>query len=265
MFFTPLKPIDQKSLELMLVHQLTHAAFASPRAWIYEGAAHFAQALQREQQEGRKAALAYLEQQTAPLIVAERQPLPDAPGRGSNPPAAAAPPGQSLITATDELFYRTKAMRVWWMLRDMVGDQALQRTFQSYRADQDKEPSYMQRLVQGHSHRDLEWFFDDWVYRDRGLPDFRIAAAHPRALLPAEYSVTVTVENLGNAGAEVPVMVRAEQGEVTKRVEVRAREKAVVRLPVPAVPRQAMVNDGSVPESNSANNSAELKLAEAAR
>jgi hypothetical protein len=73
------------------------------------------------------------------------------------------------------------------------------------------------------------------------------------------------VENLGNAGAEVPVMVRAEQGEVTKRVEVRAREKAVVRLPVPAVPRQAMVNDGSVPESNSANNSAELKLAEAAR
>ena len=265
MFFTALRPIDQKSLELMLVHQLTHAALSSPRPWIYEGAAHFAQALQREQQEGRKAALAYLEQQTAPLVVAEKPPLPDAPGRGSSPPAAAAAPGQSLITTTDELFYRTKAMRVWWMLRDMVGDQALQRTFQSYRADQDKEPSYMQRLVEGHSHRDLEWFFDDWVYRDRGLPDFRIVAAHPRALLPVDYSVTVTVENLGSAGAEVPVTVRAEQGEVTKRLEVRGREKAVVRLPIPAVPKQAIVNDGSVPESDTGNNSAEVKLPEAGR
>jgi hypothetical protein len=265
MFFTPLKPIDQKSLELTLVHQLTHAAFSSPRAWIYEGVAHFSQALQREQQEGRKAALAYLEQQTVPLIAAEKQPLPDAPGRGSSAPPAAAAPGQSLITTTDELFYRTKAMRVWWMLRDMIGDQALQRTFQSYRADQDKEASYMQRLLQGHSHRDLEWFFDDWVYRDRGLPDFRIATAYPRALLPVDYSVTVTVENLGNSGAEVPVMVRAEQGEVTKRVEVRAREKAVVRLPIPAVPKHAIVNDGSVPESDTANNSAEVKLPEATR
>ena len=85
-----------------------------------------------------------------------------------------------------------------------------------------------------------------------------------KPLLPAEWSVTVTVENVGLAGAEVPVLVRAEHGEASKRAEVHGHEKGVVvRIPMPAIPQQAVVNDGSIPESNMDNNTADIKAEQA--
>ncbi|HVP50910.1 MAG TPA: hypothetical protein VMT05_02295 [Terriglobales bacterium] len=256
--FTPLVSGEEKDIQVVLAHQLAHASFQSPRLWMDEGLAHFAQALVRQQQEGRKAALAYMDERLAPLQEAEMEFLPPAPGTASASP----PTGQPLVSATDEVFFRTKAMFVWWMLRDMVGDDALERAIRAYRPDQDKEPSYFQRLLAEQLHRDLEWFFDDWVYRDRGLPEFQITAVHPRKLIPQDWSVTVTVENSGNAGAEVPVAVRAAQGEERKRLEVHAHEKAVVRIPIPATPQQAVVNDGSVPEFDMNNNTAEIPVTE---
>ncbi len=65
----------------------------------------------------------------------------------------------------------------------MVGDQAMQSALAGYRPGADKDPSYLQRLVQTSSKRDLEWFFDDWVYRDRGLPDFHVESVYARPLL----------------------------------------------------------------------------------
>ncbi len=58
MLLTPLNN-DSKLAQLTAVHQLTHAAFFSPRPWIYEGLAHFAQALYREQESGRQSALGF--------------------------------------------------------------------------------------------------------------------------------------------------------------------------------------------------------------
>ena len=195
-FFTPLVGGEEKDIEVVLAHQLAHASFQSPRLWMDEGLAHFAQALEREQQDGRKAALAYMDERRPPLQEAEKEFLPTAPGKASGPP----PQGQPLVGATDEVFFRTKAMFVWWMLRDMVGDDALEHALRAYRPDQDKEPSYFQRLLAEQFHRDLEWFFDDWVYRDRGLPEFHITAVYARKLIPEDWSVTVTVENSGGAG-----------------------------------------------------------------
>ena len=34
----------------------------------------------------------------------------------------------------DETYYRSKAAYVWWMLRDTVGDEALQQAIAKYRA-----------------------------------------------------------------------------------------------------------------------------------
>jgi hypothetical protein len=250
--FTPLKTTDPQALELSLTHQLAHAALQSPRPWIAEGVAHFMQAVRREDQAGRKAAIEYMDQFRQPLADAEQQEL------ASGSPAGI---GQPLTRATDDIYYRYKAMFVWWMLRDMIGDEALQKVLQSYVPDKDGEPSYVQRLVRTASKRDLESFFDDWVYRDRGLPDFHIDAAFPRATLPSSFVVTVTVENTGSAGAEVPVIVRTQNGaEVVKRMLVPAHEKAVERIPVPVQPAQAQVNDGSVPESNISNNTATINL-----
>jgi len=250
--FTPLKPTDSLSLELTFAHQWTHAALESPRLWIYEGAASFAQALEREQQGGRQPALDYMAAHLPALQAAE--------AATASPSAAGAPAGQSLVTTTDAALYRTKAMYVFWMLRELVGDQALQRAFQSYRAADDKEPSYFQRLLEAQSHKDLEWFFDDWVYRDRGLADLKIAAVYPRPTLRGSYTVTVTVENLGGAAAEAPVVVKGEGGEVVERVQVAGHAKAVLHINVPDKPLEARVNDGSVPESDSSNNSMTITI-----
>jgi hypothetical protein len=249
MLFTPMTQVDQKRLQLTLIHQLVHATFESPRSWIYEGLAHFAQALEREQQEGRKAAVAYMDAFRPALVEAEK-------------PAQAGQSGQSLVTATDEVFYRTKAMFVWWMLRDMVGDDVLQRALQSYRAQEDREPSYVQRLLSKNLRRDLEWFFDAWVYRDRGLPDFRVDSAYPRQMLNGGFLVTVTIENQGNAAAEVPVLAQAGAGENSQRVMVSAKGKGVARIQMPVVPEEATVNDGSVPESGSGENSIKVSAPE---
>jgi aminopeptidase N len=150
-------------------------------------------------------------------------------------------------------------MYVWWMLRDMVGDAALKKALAAYRPEQDKEPSYMARLISAQTQRDLEWFFDDWVYRDRGLPDFKVESAFPRKTLTGSYMLTITLDNLGTAGAEVPIIVKFTGGEIRKRLEVRAKDKATIRVEVPGEPKEITANDGSVPESDRTNNTFKLQ------
>jgi hypothetical protein len=251
MLLTPLGSNDSRLYLLRAVHQLTHAAFVSPRPWIYEGLAHFAQALEREQQNGRQAALDFMAQHRSAIGEAEK-----AIAATRNQNAAA---GESLINTSTEEFYRSKAMYVWWMLRDIVGDAALKKALAAYRADDDKEPAYIQHLIAAQSKRDLEWFFDDWVYRDRGLPDFRVESAYPRATVEGHYVVTITVENLGDAGAEVPVSLRFDGGELTKRLVVHAKSKAVIRIEATGAPQEIRLNDGSVPESDLANNTFKIE------
>jgi hypothetical protein len=129
----------------------------------------------------------------------------------------------------------------------------------NYHAAEDKDAAYMQRLIEKTTHRDLQWFFDDWVYRDRGLPDFRIDSVYPRPIVSGGYMVTITIENLGGAGAEVPVMLRFEGGEIMKRLEVHAKSKASVRIEVASAPQEVKVNDGSVPESDMSNNNYKIE------
>jgi hypothetical protein len=219
LLLTPLTSADPKLAGLAAAHLLAHAALSSPRPWIDEGLAHFAQALYVEHQSGRQAALGYLGLHRSGLSTVEQ-----------------------------------RTTYVWWMLRDMVGEAALKKALALYRPEQDKEPSYLLRLIQAQTQRDLEWFFDDWVYRDHGLPDFKVESAFPRKTMIDTYLLTVTVANLGRAGAEVPITVKFSGGEITKRLEVRGNSKAVIRVDVSKPPQEIVVNDGSVPESGAANN-----------
>lgn len=244
-------PDSEFTCGLSAAHQLTHASFSSFRPWIDEGLAHFAQALYVEQQKGRPAALDYMSVHRPALIKMEQSAAADAAA------------DSSLVNTTTDEFYRSKGMSVWWMLRDMIGDSALKKAIAAYRPEQDKEPSYMPRLIAAQTQRDLEWFFDDWVYRDRGLPDFKVESAYSRKTMTNAFMVTVTVENLGAAGAEVPILVKFAGGAATKRLEVRAKTKATIRIETPRIPEEITVNDGSVPESDTANNV--FKLTEAAK
>jgi len=249
LLFTPLANSSSNRAGLSAAHQLTHAAFYSPRPWIEEGLAHFAQALYLEQQNGRQAAIDYMVQHRSVMNTIEQSNAE--PG---SPEAAKDEVNRALVSTTNEALYRSKAMCVWWMLHDMIGPAALKKAIAAYRPDQDKEPSYMPRLISAQTQRDLEWFFDDWVYRDRGLPDFKVESAFSRKTLNKTFILTVTVDNVGSAGAEVPIVVKFAGGEAKKRLEIHAKDKATIRLETPAAPDQIVVNDGSVPESGTENN-----------
>jgi hypothetical protein len=248
LLLTPLTNADPKLASLAAAHQLTHAAFFSPRTWINEGLAHFAQALYLEHQSGRQAALNYIGAHRSALNAME-----SAKRNQVSTPRSEDEASQSLSNTYDEELSRSKAMCVWWMLRDMVGDAALKKAIAAYDPAQDKEPSYMQRLIQPQTQKDLEWFFDDWVYRDRGLPEFKVESAFTRKL-PEGYLVTITVSNLGAAGVEVPLTVKFTGGEIVKRLVVRGKSNGVIRVEVPKPPEEIVVNDGSVPESDTRNN-----------
>jgi hypothetical protein len=235
---------DTKLAGINLVHELVHSALSSPRPWVYEGLAHFAEAAYREEQGGRQAALDLLGIHRATFLDAEKD-VAAAPGRSA---------GQPLITTFDEIYYRSKAAYVWWMLRDIVGDDALKSAIGKYRADDDKNAKYVEGLVEAAAKRDLGWFFDDWVYHDRGLPDFRVQSVHPWRGEKDVQMLTLTLENLGTAGASVPFTIRCEGNDVSKRLEVRARSTATTRVEMPCAPLEIVVNDGSVPESDLTNN-----------
>jgi len=251
---------DPKLAGLVAAHQLTHAAFSSPRPWINEGLAHFAQALYLENARGRQTALDYMGLHRSAFTGAD-----GGNQKQTTPPRFEDEINRSLVNTYDEERYRSKAMCVWWMLRDMVGDQALKKAIASYHAEQDKEPSYMPQLIQAQTQRDLEWFFDDWVYRDRGLADFKVESVFPRKTLKEAYMLTITVANLGTAGAEVPLTVKSGKGETTMRIEVRAKSKTVIRMEVSALPAEVVVNDGSVPESATTNNVFKVEADDAAK
>jgi aminopeptidase N len=169
------------------------------------------------------------------------------------------------VNTTSEELYRSKAMYIWWMLRDMIGESALKKAIAAYRPEQDKEPSYMPRLIASQTQRDLGWFFDDWVYRDRGLPDFKVESAFSRKTMTGSYMLTITLDNLGTAGAEVPIIVKFAGGEMMKRLEVRAKNKAVIRVETPSAPQEIVVNDGSVPESDMTNNTFKIAAGDVAK
>jgi hypothetical protein len=87
------------------------------------------------------------------------------------------------------------------------------------------------------------------------LPEFRVTEVYARQNLNGGFLVTVTVENVGDAGAEVPVTIRAQGGvENSGRLWIPAHSKASTRLTLPVTPVSALVNDGSVPEVDPSNN-----------
>ena len=257
---------DSKLAGTNVVHELVHSALPSSRPWVYEGLAHFAEAMYRQQQGGRQAALDLLGLHRAAFLDSEKE--VSAALRKNGEQTVVEPKiveqknveqkivGQPLAGTFDETYYRSKAAYVWWMLCDMVGDDALKQAIRKYRAEDDnnKDPKYVEHLIEAAAKRDLSWFFDDWVYQDRGLPDVHVQSAHRWKTENGLQIVTVTLENLGTAGAEVPFTIICEGGDITKRIEVRAKGIAITRVELPGTASEIVVNDGSVPESDLTNN-----------
>ena len=260
LFFESLQRIAAANESITAAHQLAHSAFVSPRPWLQEGLAHFAGVLSVEQRSGRSSAVQYLNRLLPALVELEKADL-----SGSASPSA---PDTALANSGDDVCTRDKAIFVFWMLRDLLGDSVMKSALAKYKPEDDKEPSYFQRLLEQEAKAarvypklSLEQFFDDWVYRDRGLPEFSVASTYTRKLVGSpngnNYGVTVTVQNSGNAGAEVLVTITAgERERATQRLVVPAKAQASVRLFLVNLPQQVTINDGSVPEMDMNNNSA---------
>ena len=253
----PMRADGPATLAPALAHSLTHAWIHSSHPWIDEGLAQFLSILWTERTSGRAAALADLQDAARPLALIEPE-LPD---------STLSPAGSSLASATGDIFYRTKAAAVWWMLRSIVGDDALKQALQTYRLDPtlDRDPAGLQHTLEKASHKDLRWFFNDWVYRDRGLPDLSIVSVTPsqltsRAGLPAGWLIAVEVRNDGYAAAEVPVTVRSSTASETQRLRIPGRSSASTRIVFAGTPAEVEVNDGGVPETQTSLHTRQLLL-----
>ena len=277
----PMRAAEPATLAPALAHSLTHVWIHSSHPWIDEGLAQFLGLLWIERTSGRAAALTQLDDDARSLALIEPED-PDPAGcpihdgsivMGGKEPgtslecASDSLAGSSLADATGEVFYRTKAAAVWWMLRSIIGDDALKQALQAYRKDPrlDLDPAGMQHALENASHQNLNWFFDDWVYRDRGLPDLSIVNVTPSQLtsrngLPTGWMVAVEVRNDGYAAAEVPVTIRSATTSDTQRLRIPGRSSASTRFIFAGTPQLVEVNDGSVPETQSSLHTRQLVL-----
>jgi len=243
---TPLHGAEISTLTPVLVHTLAHAWFSSSHAWLDEGVAQFLSLLWVETNDGRQAGIDRLQASIPALALAE--PAPGASGVQ----------GQSLIDARSDVYYRTKAAAVLWMLRSITSDDALKKALQAYRKNRaaDASAEGFEKVLEESSGKpagDLKWFFDDWVYHDRGLPDLSIAYVTPRPLpekggKSGGWLVGVNVRNDGDAVAEVPVTVRSGTLTATERLRIPGHSNTATRVLFQGLPEEVIVNDGTVPE-----------------
>jgi len=251
----PVRAATPDALAPSLIHSLSHAWFRSSHEWLDEGVPEFMSLLWLEQSQGRDAALHQLQEKVNALALAEPALKDDS-----------AEEGQSLVRATDEVYYRTKAAAVLWMLRSLVGDAALKDALKTYRrtGKDDEDPAAFERVLEASSKRDLRWFFNDWVYRDRGLPDLSIANVTPRMLQTAakgtSWLVSVDVRNDGYAAADVPVTVRSGDLTITQRLRIAGRSDASTRILFASTPQEVIVNDGSVPEMTASSHTKQIEI-----
>lgn len=245
LLLAPVRQAADEQLEHALVHGLTHACLRdgepssaqAPPAWLDEGLAYFMDTLWLEKQSGRAKAIESLEAGRQALALVE----PSSPGESA---------GQPLAQAISPAYYRTKAGYIFWMLRELVGDNALAGTLRAYDPAQSQGgPHAFEGLLEQNAHRDLSWLFSDWIDADKGLPDLAIDRVFPAAAQSGNTIVAVNLSNTGYASAEIPVTVRTAETSVTQRIFVPSRGKAVQRILIQGAPTSVEANDGTVPET----------------
>ncbi|HEY2003331.1 MAG TPA: hypothetical protein VGG80_13490, partial [Acidobacteriaceae bacterium] len=234
---TNIANVDPKKLLGPMSHVLTHAYFQSPQPWLEEGVAQFMASVWTERRDGREAAITQMDNMRGALSLAET----GDPDRDA---------GQPLIAAHDPIFYRTKADYVFWMLRGIVGDKPLAAALEQYATTLDPKQDDFQHLLERASNQKLDWFFNDWVNRDRGLPVLNIEAITPsKGSTEDSYIVAVTVSNTGTAVADVPVTLYSTDATVTERMRIEPKGRTTRRFLVNGRPQQVQVNDGTTPET----------------
>ena len=246
-----------------IVRGMTHAFFhptAATSLWLDRGTAELMSLLWTQQTLGSAAALDELRHHATLLALAE-------PDFSATP----APTGQPLTTAYSDVYLRLKSAAVLWQLRELLGEEPFKAAMLLFRhslalnGGLDRDPEAFEKSIERTTKMDLSWFFADWVYRDRGLPDLTIERVTARAQVTNQsaiqgYLVAVEVKNDGDAVADVPVVVRSSEATIKERVRVAAHASGSVRIFFRGRPETVVVNDGSVPEVRSTVHSSTIAL-----
>lgn len=236
----PVRDAPSDQIASVLSHSLTHAWMSPTPFWLDEGTANFMGTLWDDHEHHRDQALATLEAGRQALAMEE----PPSPGEGA---------GQPIAQATSPVYYRTKAAYILWMLRDIVGDDALGAALRASNAaaanKADPIQAFRSALKTAAPRQNLSWVFADWIEADRGLPDLTIDKVFPNAVQAGNWLVSVTISNSGYAAAQVPVTVRSATNTTTDQVLVPARGTVTSRLLVLGAPTEVQVNDGTVAET----------------
>lgn len=254
MVVAPAGSLAQRDQSAALVYSLAHAWVQTGQPWIDEGVAGFATLVVTESQHDRDAAISQLNDLLRPLLIAE--PEFDSAAAMAAPDAAK---GQPLISAASEVFYRRKATAVFWMLRSLIGDEALGAAIRIVEAEPpakgtaEEQAVAFEKVLEKTSGKDLSWLFRDWVLTDPGLPDLSFVDVTPRALPAGQghdsgWLVAVTVKNDGGATADVPVVVHSGPLAHAERMRIAPFSQTTLRIVVGDAPTQVVLNDGSVPE-----------------
>jgi hypothetical protein len=274
----PVGTLAASTASPLLAHSLTHAWVQTGQPWMDEGMAEFFSLLWIEREKGRDAAVAQLDSIMQPVAAADTlteptttpttEPTTNAESTSS---AAQATVGQPLVSADDELFFRRKAAAVWWMLRDIAGEQPLQIALSTWRTQPprhdapEEQARAFETLLEKTSGKDLGWFFNDWVLHDRGLPSLSIVDVVPREMPGSTgrdkgWLTAVTVHNAGAAEVEVPLVIRSGTFSTTKRIRVAGNSNTTERVVTESAPTEIVLNDGSVPEAGPSVHTREVVL-----
>jgi hypothetical protein len=155
------------------------------------------------------------------------------------------------------------------MLRGITGDDPLKFALQTWREraassnTPEQDALAFEAVLEKNYGKDLHWFFDDWVFHDRGLPDLTLVDVTPREL-PATagrstgWLVSVTVRNDGAAVADVPLVIRSGSFSTTQRMRIAGFASATTRIVVEAAPTEVLLNDGGTPEQRSSTHTRDV-------
>ncbi|MEG9431378.1 hypothetical protein [Terriglobus sp. ADX1] len=187
----PLRTAQPAAIAPSLVVPLTSAWLPDgiDAAWLRDGIPEFMQALWAERGGDRSVALAGLAAEAKRLRQMEADAAPQISSSSSDAPVVDGPV-TPLSTCTQPSCARVRAAYVLQMLRNIVGEDALQGALSGWRLKQENTPgsaeqetaSFQQMVQQVAGTKKLDWFFQSWIQGTGSLPQFEIAAIAPRKI-----------------------------------------------------------------------------------
>ncbi|HEX8493207.1 MAG TPA: M1 family aminopeptidase [Pyrinomonadaceae bacterium] len=215
------------STENLVAHELAHSWFGNlvtckdwSHAWLNEGFATFMEASFKEREGGRDAYLEEMESNANSYFSEDtyRYRRPIVTNRYRQP-----------IDLFDMTLYKKGALIVH-MLRETVGDEMFWKTLNRYLIENQYRSvvtADLQRAFEQTTGQELDWFFDQWVYR-AGYPELRVRSSYN----PTTRRLTLDVAQTQTPDATTPEVFRLPAVEIelatargarTERIDITQR------------------------------------------